>query len=332
MKINRMSRDSRRRLLLSMSGGMLLLPLRGWANTAFPDKPVKVVVPFPPGGTVDTVTRLLSNQLANQLGQPVVIDNKGGAGGTIGARLVSQAPADGYTILLTASNQVINPLILKTVPYNLDKDFTPICYIGYVPQLVLVNAESPAKTFEEFVAMVKAKPGGYNWATSGLGTAGHLAEELINITGDLKMPVVPYRGGGPALMDLMANHVSAMVEPIPSALPHVKGGRLRALAVTSPVRAASLPDVPTVAESGMPGFELPSWYGVWGPANMDPAVVNKIYDSFKRTLQSTDVVERLNELSFVVVADPPGPFANFIQKETEKYSNIVKTAGIVIDG
>ena len=288
-------------------------------------------MPFPPGGTVDTVTRLLSTPFSDAIGQAIIVENRGGAGGTIGARYVSQAAPDGQTILLTASNQVINPLILRSVPYDPVKDFTPICYIGYVPQLVLVKSDFPANTFEEFVSMARSKPGELTWATSGLGTAGHFAEELIKMSGNLNMNVVPYRGGGPALMDLIAGHVTAMVEPVPSAMPHVQSGRLKVLAVTSAQRAASLPNVPTVAESGMPGFELPSWYGIWGPRGMSDETVNNIYQGISKALKSEELISKLNALSFVRVAAPPAEFEKFIRTETDKYAKIVQTAGIVID-
>ena len=336
MKRNRATAHNatRRQLLIgaTLASGLVALPGLAGATTNAPSgKPFKIVVPFPPGGTVDTVTRLLSTPFSDAIGQTVIVDNRGGAGGTIGARYVSQAAPDGQTILLTASNQVINPLILRSVPYDPVKDFTPICYIGYVPQLVLVKSDFPANTFEEFVSMARSKPGELTWATSGLGTAGHFAEELIKMQGNLQMNIVPYRGGGPALMDLIAGHVTAMVEPVPSAMPHVQSGRLKVLAVTSPQRAASLPNVPTVAESGMPGFELPSWYGIWGPAGLSEETTNKIYQGIKKALQSEDLTSKLNALSFVSVAAPPADFEKFIRTETDKYAKIVKTAGIVID-
>ena len=325
---------ARRQLLIgaTLASGLAAVPGLATATTNPPSgKPFRIVVPFPPGGTVDTVTRLLSIPFSDAIGQTIIVENRGGAGGTIGARYVSQAAPDGQTILLTASNQVINPLILRSVPYDPVKDFTPICYIGYVPQLVLVKSDFPANTFEEFVSMARSKPNELTWATSALGTAGHFAEELIKMSADLKMSIVPYRGGGPALMDLIAGHVTAMVEPVPSAMPHVQSGRLKVLAVTSAQRAASLPNVPTVAESGMPGFELPSWYGIWGPRGMSDEAVNKIYQAISKALKSEELISKLNALSFVSVAAPPAEFEKFISTETDKYAKIVQTAGIVLD-
>lgn len=325
--------NKHRRQLLAGSvclTGLTMAPLQVRAS-GYPDSTVKFVVPFPPGGTVDTVTRLLTEQLSGQIKQSVLVENKGGAGGTIGAKFVSQTKPDGYTLLLTASNQIINPLILKTVPYDPFKDFTPVCYVGYVPQLVLVRADFPAKTFQEFVKMVKEKPDHYTWATSALGTAGHLAEELINQQADLKMRVIPYRGGGPALTDTIAGHTTAMVEPTPSAMPHVKSGRLKVLAVTSPKRAASLPDVPTVAESGLSGFELPSWYGIWGPPGMQSAITQKIHQEVKKALYAEALKKKLDALSFEVIAGSPSDLEKFMQTETEKYKRIITNAGISAD-
>jgi len=324
---------NRRRLILSMlfSGTVATLPRAGNTATNFPAGPVKIVVPFPPGGGVDTLTRLLANELSDQMGQSIIVENKGGAGGTIGARQVSQSAPDGYTILLTATGQVINPVIHRTQPYDVFNDFTPVCYIGYVPQLVLVKSDFAANTFQEFVAMAKERPGELTWATSGLGTAGHFAEELIKLSGDIDMQVVAYRGGGPALTDLMAGHVDAMVEPLPSSMPHVRSGRLKALAVTSPKRASALPDVPTVAESGIPDFEMPSWYGIWGPPNMPAPIAEKIYQDVKAALEAPELKKRFEELSFVVVADSPSRFDGFIRSEFKKYTQIAKSANIVID-
>lgn len=330
---NNVKVDIRKRQLLlgaACAGGLAALPFSARA-AAYPNAPVTIVVPFPPGGTVDTVTRLLTSQLSTQIGQSVIVENRGGANGTIGAKHIAQAKPDGYSLMLTASNQVINPLILSTVPYDPFKEFTPICYIGYVPQLVLVRSDFPAQTFQEFVQIVKAKPDHYTWATAGLGTGGHLAEELIKQSAGLKMNVVPYRGGGPALVDVIAGHVTAMVEPVPSALPHVKSGRLKVLAVTSPKRASALPDVPTVEESGLPGFALPSWYGIWGPANVPDEIATKIYQEVKKALASSEMKERLDALSFEVVAGTPRDFETFMRSETDKYDKIIKNAGIVID-
>jgi tripartite-type tricarboxylate transporter receptor subunit TctC len=320
----------RRRIALGLAAGTLM-PLASRAAMPYPTAPVRVVVPFPPGGTVDTLTRLLMPPMSAQLGQQVIIDNRGGANGNLGSKYVSQALPNGYTLMLTASNQVINPLILRTVPYDAINDFSAICYIGYVPQLVVVAQSHPANTLAELLAMARAKPGSCTWATSGIGTAGHLAEELISQRAQVKMPVIPYRGGGPALTDTIAGHTTAMVEPVPSALPHVQSGRLKVLAVTSPKRALALPHVPTVAESGLPDFDLPSWYGFWGPAGMEPELIQRLNAEMKAALQAPAVKARLDAMSFESIGGSPDDLLALMRRETTKYRTVVKDAGIVVD-
>ncbi|MCA0242339.1 MAG: tripartite tricarboxylate transporter substrate binding protein [Proteobacteria bacterium] len=322
--------DARRRLALGLAAGALL-PAAPARAAAYPSAPVRVVVPFPPGGTVDTLTRLITQPLGAQLGQQILVDNRGGANGTLGSKYVAQAQPNGHTLLLTASNQIINPLILRTVPYDAMADFSAICYIGYVPQLVVVGQGFPANTFAEFLAQVRARPGALSWATSGIGTAGHLAEELINQRAQLKMPVIPYRGGGPALTDVMAGHVAAQVEPIPSALPHVKSGRLKVLAVTSPKRALALPEVPTVAESGLPDFDLPSWYGLWGPAGLPAEIAQRLHAEMRTAMQTPEVRSRLDAMSFESVIGAPDELLALMKRETAKYRAVVKDASIVAD-
>ncbi len=325
--------DTKRRTLLcggALAAGATLLPGLVHAAAAYPAQPITLIVPFPPGGTVDTVTRLLTEVLTQRMGQPIVVENKGGASGAIGAKHVAQAKPDGYTIMLTASNQIINPLMLANVSYDPVADFTPICYIGYVPQLLVVRSDFPANSFEEFISLAKQHSDTYNWATSALGTAGHLAEELINQSTGIKLPVVPYRGGGPALVDVIAGHVTAMVEPVPSAYPHVKSGRLKVLAVTSPKRASILPDTPTIAEQGIPGFALPSWYGMWGPNGMDQATTRKIQSDTKAALQAGALKERLDAIAFEVIGGTPEDLKRMMDTETTKYAAIIKNAGIKV--
>lgn len=324
------SHNATRRKLLAMAGlgGVTLLGQRAALAADYPTGPVRLIVPFPPGGTVDTLGRLIGPALATELNQQVIIENKGGAGGTIGANQVAQAAPNGYTILLNAANQIITPLVSSTTPYDPAKDFTSICYVGYVPQLVVVRSEFPANTFEEFVAMVRAKPGQYTWATSSLGTTGHLAEEMINQQAKLNMPVVGYRGGGPALTDTIAGHTTAMVEPVPSAIQHVRSGRLKVLAVTSPKRASSLPQVPTVAESGLPGFALPSWYAIWGPAKLPADVTQTLFQATQRALKAPATKAKLDDMSFEAIAGSPQDLNELMRTESAKYATVVKQANI----
>ena len=249
----------RRSVLLAATGAALGTMARPARPQSYPDRPIKLVVPFPPGGSVDTVARALQPQLQQQLGQPVVIDNRPGANSVIGATAVRRAPADGYTILLNASLQAVNPLIMDTANYDAEKDFAPISYIGALPQLVVVSANSPYATLQDLLADARKRPGEVSWATAAYGAAGHLAAELLKVRAKVDMPIVPYKGGGPALTDLIGMQVSAMIEPMASAYPQVKGGRLKALAVTTAKRLPPLPDLPTVAES-YSGFVKPSWW------------------------------------------------------------------------
>lgn len=324
--------NTRRRLILAAGFGAIAASVsRPVLAADYPNGPVKLVIPFPPGGTVDTLGRVIGPALGNEFNQQVIIENKGGAGATIGANMVAQSAPNGYTLLLNAANQIITPLVAMKTPYDPVADFTSICYVGYVPQLVVVRTDFPAKTFQEFVAMVRAKPGQYTWATSSLGTTGHLAEEMINQMAGLNMPVVGYRGGGPALTDTIAGHTTAMVEPVPSAIQHVRSGRLRVLAVTSPKRAAALPDVPTVSESGLPGFALPSWYAIWGPAKLPSDITQTVFQATQRALRAPATKAKLDDMSFETIAGSPQELNALMKTETEKYASIVKQANIKVE-
>jgi tripartite-type tricarboxylate transporter receptor subunit TctC len=300
------------------------------AQTAYPSRPIKLVVPFPPGGSVDTVARILVPQLQAQMGQPVVVENRPGANSVIGAQHVKQAAPDGYTLLFNASLQVVNPVMMTAVTYDPIKDFAPITQVGALPQLVIVGTSGPHKTLKGLLDDARKRPGEVQWAVSVYGAAGHLASELLKLEAKADMPIVPYKGGGPALNDLMGGHVAAMVEPMASAYPHVQAGRLRALAVTSTQRLASLPDLPTVAESGFPGFDVPSWYGVWAPAGTPKAVVDQLSAELAKAIQAPAVAARLAAMSFHSVASTPAEFARFNAAELAKYKALITEAKIRI--
>ncbi|MPS78576.1 MAG: tripartite tricarboxylate transporter substrate binding protein [Achromobacter sp.] len=322
-------RPTRRRVLraaLTAAVAAAALPLWHTAHAAstWPTQPIRMVVPFPPGGSVDTVARTLGQALQEELGQPVIIENKPGASSVLGARYVKQAEPDGYTLLLNASLQVANPLLLDTVTYDALKDFAPITEIGAQPQLVLVRKDSPYQSLKDLVAGAKAKPGELTWAIAAYGAAGHLACELVNEQAGVKMEVIPYRGGGPALVDLMGGQVTAMTEPMASAFPHVKDGKLRALAVTSSQRVAAIPDIPTVAEAGYAGFDMPSWYGIWAPAGTPQAVIDKVYAATRQALQNPAVKARFDALSFIPVGSSPTEFAAFQANEYKTYETVIK--------
>jgi tripartite-type tricarboxylate transporter receptor subunit TctC len=294
------------------------------ANPSWPSQPIRLVVPFPPGGSVDTVARTLGQALQDALGQPVIIENKPGASSVLGARYVKQAAPDGYTLLLNASLQVANPLLLDTVTYDALNDFAPITEIGAQPQLVLVRKDSPYQTLKDLVAAAKEKPGELTWAIAAYGAAGHLACELVNEQAGVKMEVIPYRGGGPALVDLMGGQVTAMTEPMASAYPHVKDGKLRALAVTSSKRIPAIPGIPTVAEAGYAGFDMPSWYGIWAPAGTPQIAIDKVYAATQKALQSPAVKARFEAMSFIPVGSSPQEFAAFQANEYKTYEKVIK--------
>jgi tripartite-type tricarboxylate transporter receptor subunit TctC len=307
------------------------LVLAGAAHAQYPARPVRIVVPYPPGGTVDVVARNLAQQLAVQTGQQFLVDNRAGANGTIGSDFVSKAAPDGYTLLVQASIFVINPLFLKNVPYDVQRDFTAVANIGSVPLLVTAHPSIPAANLREFVALVRANPDRYTFATTGLGSAGHLTEEVIKRDAGLSILIVPYKGAGPALTDIVAGHVSALADPLPSSYPHVKGGRLKALAVTSRERIAFMPEVPTMAESGFPGFEMLSWYGLWGPPGLPKDVVDRLAAETARAAKSAEMREKLASQGFIPDGSGPAAFAAYVKNEIAKYAKIVKDANLKVD-
>lgn len=297
----------------------------------YPAKPVRVVVPFPPGGTVDVVARVLTQKLSEQLGQQFIVENRAGANGTLGSDFVAKAGPDGYTLLVNASIHVINPLILPRVPFDVVRDFTAISNIGSVPLLVTAHPSVPAANLREFIALVRANPTKYTYATSGLGSAGHLSEETIKYESKLDILIVPYKGAGPALADLIGGQVSSMIDPLPSSYPLVKGGKLRPLAVTSAKRVAFLPDVATVAESGLPGFEMVSWYGLWGPANLPREITSRLSAEVAKAIRSQLASDRLGDQGFDPVGSTPEQFVAYVNQEIAKYTKIVKDANIKVE-
>jgi tripartite-type tricarboxylate transporter receptor subunit TctC len=298
---------------------------------SYPTKPIRMIVPYTPGGSIDTVGRLVADELQKILGQAIIVDNKPGASGMIGANEAGRASNDGYTLLFNASSQVYMPLVVAKKTYDAEKDFTPIAQVGYVPLAVVVNPAIPARTLAEFAALAKAQPKKLTWATSGLGTTSHLTEEMINRDLKLDMEIILYKGAVPQLTDVMGGHVSAAVSPLPGVSPFIKSGKLRPVAVTSSKRLAAYPDVPTVAESGMPGFEILSWYGLWGPAGMPREVVDKLNAAVHKAVQSPHVKARFADLSFETVDNTPAQFSKLIQDEIRRIGVVVKAANIRIE-
>lgn len=298
---------------------------------AYPNRPIKMVIPYTPGGSIDTVGRMVADQLQRQLGQPIVIENAPGASGMLGSLNVKKAKPDGYTLLFNASSQVYLPLVVAKQTYDAEKDFTPVGQIGYVPLIVAVNNDIPAKNLKEFAKLAQANPGKYTWATSGLGTTSHLTEEMLNRELKLKMEIVPYKGAVPQLTDVIGGHVSAAVSPMPGVHSFVQAGRLRALAVTSKTRMPNMPDVPTVAESGVPGFELLSWYGVWGPADMPAEIAQRLNAEIAKAVDAPALKSKFAELSFVPTKSSPEQFKKLIREDISKIGQAVKEANIKIE-
>ena len=299
------------------------------APEAWPTKRITYVVPFAPGGNTDTLARIISEKLTGTLGQPVIVDNKPGAGGNIGSDFVAKAKPDGYTILGgTISSHAINSSIYPKMPYDATKDFEPITLIASSPLVLAVPANSPYKTAKDLLAAAKAKPGDLTFASAGTGTSPHLAGELLKSVAHVDVTHVPYKGSGPAVTDLIAGHVQFMFDTALIVGPHIKAGKLRPLAVTSSKRVKTLPDVPTLVEAGVPGYEIGSWQAIFAPAGTPKPIVQKLNTSIVGVLKMPDVQERLAGLGMDTVAGTPDELGRFQKDEVVKWSKIVKEANI----
>ena len=297
----------------------------------YPSKPIKVVVPYTPGGSVDNTCRLMTDQLQKQLGQPVVVENKPGASGMIGSLEVMRAAPDGYTLLCHASSQVYMPQVVKRKTYDAEKDFTSIAQIGYVPLVVVTSSKFEANDLKELVALTHKSPGKYTWSTSGLGTSSHLSEEMLNRGMTMNMEIISYKGAVPQLTDVMGGHVTAAISPMPGVSGFIRSGHLKALAVTSDKRLTAMPDVPTVSESGLPGFEMYSWYGLWGPANLPEPVVKKLSAEVALALTNKGVKDRMVELDFEPSTATQAQFEKIVKDEIAKISAVAREANISLD-
>jgi len=318
--------------LVACSAFALLGAPSALAQAPFPTKPVRLVVPFPAGGTTDILARAAAQKLSETLGQQVIVDNRPGAGGNIGAELVAKAPADGYTLLMgTVGTHAINPSLYAKMPYDHVKDFAPVILVAGVPNVLVVNPDLPFKTVADVVAYAKANPGKLNFASSGSGTSIHLSGELFKVMAGVQMTHVPYKGSAPALTDVIGGQVQLMFDNLPSALPQIKGGKLRAVAVTSTTRAAALPDVPTVAESGLPGFESSSWFGILAPAGTPKDIIAKINTDVQKWLSTPEAKEKLLGQGAIAAGGSPDDFAKHIQAETAKWAKVVKESGAKVD-
>jgi tripartite-type tricarboxylate transporter receptor subunit TctC len=315
-------------LLAAIASLTALLALPAAAQQ-YPSKPIVLVVPFAPGGTSELISRLVAQKLSERLGQQVVVENRPGAAGNIAMEQVARAAPDGYTLILGhIGTLAVNPAMFPKLPYDAVKDFAPVSLIAAVPNIVTVNPAVPAKTLKEFLDLARAKPGSINYGSAGNGSAGHLAMEYLKRIAKVDMVHVPYKGTGPMLTDLLAGQTQATFTGSSPLIPHINTGKLRALAVGSAKRIPSLPDVPTVAESGFAGFETAQWYGIIAPAKTPPAVIQKLSAEIAQVMKLPDVVARLSGDGTVMIGSTPKEFAAYIDKEMKRWGEVVRAANI----
>jgi len=301
-------------------------------SQTYPAKPLRIIVPFAPGGSTDIFARLLAERLQGPLGQPVVVENRGGAGATIGTEAAAKSPPDGYTLLLSSiATHALSPNLYAKVNYDPIRDFAPVTLLGVAPTVAVINKDLPAATLAEFIAAAKAKPGGMAYASGGNGTPPHINGEVFKSVAGVDLLHVAYKGGGPALTDLMGGRVQVMFDTAASAMPHVRGGRLRALAISGPKRSPEYPDLPTFAEAGLAAYDTNAWYSVHMPAGTPPDIVKRLNAELVAILKQPDVQERFKQLSTEPVGNSPEELDAFVRAELAKYAQVIKQAGIRLD-
>jgi tripartite-type tricarboxylate transporter receptor subunit TctC len=304
-----------------------LAPWQAQAQT-YPEHPIRFVVPYPPGGGTDVIARIVQGKLQAALGQNIVIDNKGGAGGSVGTDIVAKAPSDGYTVLFTLNSHTVNPAIYAKLPFDTLKDFEPVGTVASLPQILVANPAFPANSVAELIAMAKAKPGTLAYASVGVGSPGHLAGELFKLRTGTQLTHVPYRGGGPAVTDVMGGQVPLLWVSIPAAAQFVKSGRLKALGVSTLKRSAAFPDVPTLQEAGVADFEVDSWYAMFVPAKTPKPVIAKLNQALNTTLQDAEVREKLLQQGSEAVGGTPEALGKTVDAELVKWAKLAKDANI----
>jgi tripartite-type tricarboxylate transporter receptor subunit TctC len=299
---------------------------------AFPTRPVKLVIPFPPGGSLDNIGRLLAQKLTDAWGQTVVVENRPGAGGNGGADAVAKSPPDGYTVVMGAlSTHAVNPSLYPSMPYDAVRDFAPISLVAITPNVLVVNAALPVQTLGDLIAYAKANPGKLNFGSGSNGSAGHLAGELFKVETKTDVAHIPFKGGAPATQALLAGDTQFMFDNLANAMAQLKGGKIRAIAVTTAQRSKLAPDLPTMAEAGMPGFDISTWFGILAPAGTPPDVVAKWNTELVRALNAPDVREKMLAQGAEPAPTSPAEFATFIARERDKYARIVKASGAKVD-
>lgn len=311
-------------LLLAVSA----VAVTGAAAQQYPVRPVRTIVAYPPGGSTDIIARIIGQKLTDRFGQTVIVDNRGGAAGMIGAELVARATPDGYTLMVADSPFVVNPFVFAKVPYDPQRDFTPIELVGSSPLILVVPASFPAKTLQDYITQARAQPGKITIASAGTGASSHVVAELFKIRANVNLTHVPFKGLGPALTDVTGGQVDSIFSSIPAALQLVKSGKLRALGICTKKRMGALPDIPTVEEGGVPDFEAAIWYGYQGPAGMPKPIVDRLAAEIARAAELPDVKERFAGMGLEVTLLGPDAFRQYIAKELKKWGDVTKAAGI----
>ncbi|PXW97577.1 tripartite-type tricarboxylate transporter receptor subunit TctC [Sphaerotilus hippei] len=302
------------------------------AQDAWPAKPVKLIVPFAPGGTSDILGRLIGERLQTALKQPVVVENRAGAGGVLGADVVAKSPADGYTLLLgTIASHAINPAMKARMPYDALKDFAPVALLGSISNVLLVGTDQPFKTVKELIAAAKARPDGIPFGSAGLGSSQHLSGELFKLLAGADLAHVPYKGSAPAIQDVIGHQIPSSFETVTVALPHIQAGKVRALAVTSAQRSAALPGVPTMQEAGVAGFDVASWQALYAPAGTPAAIVTRLNAEVEKILAQPEVKTRLDALGLVHTPQTPAQFADYNRSEVAKWQRVARDGKVQLD-
>ena len=333
--VRRPSRQTAMRSRLALALLCALCVLCGQSNWAlsedYPSKPIRVVVPYPPGGFNDTLARTLGQRLTAKWGQPVIVDNRPGSGSTIGTGIVAKSPADGYTLLVVSFAFAVNPALYGSLPYDSAKDFSAIVLAASTPNLLVVNPALPAASVQGLISLAKSKPGKLNYASAGNGSSNHLSMELFRSVTGVEMVHVPYKGSAPAVIDLIGGQVDLMFDNVPNVLQQVKAGKLRALAVSSRDRSPFLHDLPTVAESGVPGFDVSVWFGIVGPAGTPPSVITKLNSEINTILKMPEIRQTFNDQGVQTVGGSPQDFSSFLATQRTKWAKVVKESGARAD-
>ena len=301
------------------------------AQEAYPSRPVKFILPFPPGGGTDILGRVIAERLSASLGQPVVTENRGGAGGNVGAEAAAHSAPDGYTIVLVAPSLAISPSLYSKLNYDPVKDLTPISLVATVPNVMITNPAVEAKNLQEFIELARSRPGAMNYGSGGAGTSNHLAGELFNIVTGTKLVHVPYKGVNLAMQGVLAGEIQLVFIGIPAALPHIKAGKLRALALVAPQRSPALPEVPTVAEAGLKDFEVTTWYGILAPAGTPRPIVSRLNAELVKIMHTPDVKERLASMATDPLTSTPEEFAAYLKQEIAKWGDVVRKSNLKAD-